>query len=380
MKTIAQVLSDKGLDRHADLWHRQIASVGPGQVEAALAEPPGRYRLERLMALVSPAASAYLATMAQQAAELTIRRFGLTIALYAPLYLSNHCINRCLYCGFNRDSPAKRRRLDIEQAVQEAKVIRSEGFTDILLVSSEDPGFITVDYLAALANRLRGIFSSISIEVQQLDIGRYRSLLEAGIDGVTIYQETYDRDTYRRFHLAGPKADYDRRLTAPDQVCAAGMRRIGLGVLLGLADWRIEALALAEHASYLMKRYWQSHISFSFPRIRPAPGLESVRFDHLVGDRDLIQMILALRLCFADVGLVLSTREPAWLRDRLIRLGITRISAGSRTTPGGYCHKTDAVGQFEVADHRTAAQVAQAICQAGREPVWKDWDQAFAER
>ncbi|MDH7598573.1 MAG: 2-iminoacetate synthase ThiH [Sedimentisphaerales bacterium] len=375
--SIHQILADKGLDHHGQWWQERIAAISADQVEAALAEPPGRYRLERLMALISPAASRYLPAMARQAEELTIRRFGLTVGLYAPLYLSNYCINCCIYCGFNRQSHALRRRLDIEQAVQEARVIRSEGFTDILLVSSHDPGFITVGYLVELAGRLREIFSSISVEVQQLDVDGYRSILGAGIDGVTIYQETYDRDTYKRFHLAGPKSDYDLRLSAPDAIAQAGMRRLGLGVLLGLGDWRIETLALAEHAHYLMTRYWQCHISFSFPRIRPAMGLDEVVFEHLVSDKELVQMILALRLCFGDAGCVLSTREPAWLRDRLIRLGITRMSAGSRTTPGGYCGPTDAVGQFEVADHRSAAEVADVIRRAGREPVWKDWDQAF---
>lgn len=376
--TIHHRLARLGLDKHSEAWLERLGAASRRQVEQVLAEEPGRYRLERMMALVSPAAEDYLEQMAIQAEELTIQRFGRTIALYAPLYLSNYCINRCLYCGFNKDSPAVRRRLTIDQAIEEAKVVRSEGFADILLVSSQDEGYITVEYLCQLAKRIGQIFSSISIEVQQLTTEQYRQLLGCGIDGVTIYQETYDRDRYKAFHIAGPKSDYDRRLEAPDQIAAAGMRRIGLGALLGLSDWRLEALALAEHADYLIKRYWKSHISISFPRLRPAFGTSNIFFEHVPTERQLVQMVLAMRLCFADVGLVLSTREPAWFRDILIRIGITRISAGSKTNPGGYCGHSDAVEQFEVADHRSASQVARAIELAGREPVWKDWDRALS--
>jgi 2-iminoacetate synthase len=235
---------------------------------------------------------------------------------------------------------------------------------------------VTVDYLAELAGRLRGRFSSISIEIHQLEAGEYRRLFEAGIEGVTLYQETYDRATYGRYHKAGPKSDYDRRLRALDDAGGAGMRRVGLAVLLGLADWRLETLALAEHAHLLMKRYWQCQISFSFPRLRPACAVDGLTGEHLLSDAELVQMILALRLCFADAGLVLSTREPAALRDHLVDLGITRISAGSKTNPGGYSGG-NAVEQFEVADLRTPAQVAAMIRSHGREPVWKDWDAGF---
>ena len=205
----------------------------------------------------------------------------------------------------------------------------------------------------------------------------YRRLFEAGIEGVTLYQETYNRRAYRYYHPTGPKADYDNRLTAPDRMAAAGMREIGLGALLGLTDWRTETLALAEHAHYLMKHYWQSHVSFSFPRLRPAFDVDRSQFEHLLTDKDLTQMITALRLCFADAGLVLSTRERAALRDNLINLGITKMSAGSKTNPGGYSGCSDSIGQFEVDDTRTPAQVAAMIKQQGLEPVWKDWDTVF---
>ncbi|HUV67320.1 MAG TPA: hypothetical protein VMW24_25745, partial [Sedimentisphaerales bacterium] len=259
---------------------------------------------------------------------------------------------------------------------EEANIVASEGFRDLLLVSSEDRQFISVDYLVELAQRLRDKFSSISIEVYQMSTAEYARLFEAGIDGVTLYQETYDRHAYGYYHLAGPKSDCDHRLSAADSIAGAGMREVGLGVLLGLTDWQVETLALAEHAHHIIKHYWQSHVSFSFPRLRPAYKVQEAQFSPFT-DRNLVQMITALRLCFADVGMVLSTRERAALRDNLISLGVTKLSAGSRTSPGGYSGRSEATGQFQIDDDRSPAEVADMIKQRGFEPVWKDWDKAF---
>ncbi|MHC4353953.1 MAG: radical SAM protein, partial [Planctomycetota bacterium] len=266
---IATILQEKGLDRNPELWLEKLEKIDDGEVERALAEPPGSYGLQRLSALISPAAERYLEEMARAAHQLTVQRFGRTIRLYGPLYVSNYCSNSCRYCGFNYENESRRTRLTVEQAVEEANIIAGEGFRDILLVSSEDRKFISTDYLAELASRLRDKFGSISIEIYQMSRDEYARLFAAGIEGVTLYQETYDRQAYEHYHPAGPKSDYDDRLASPDRIAAAGMREIGLGVLLGLADWRAETLALAEHAHYLIKRYWQSHISFSFPRLRP---------------------------------------------------------------------------------------------------------------
>jgi len=375
MKTI---LAEKGLDSHGANWQERLDAVGADDVERALAEPPGSYRLQRLSALISPAAEDYLEEMAQSAHELTVQRFGRTIRLYAPVYLSNYCTNACMYCGFNRENKFERTRLNIDHAIEEASIVASEGFRDLLLVSGEDRQFITVDYLAELAQRLRGKFSSISIEIYQMSTAEYARLFEAGIDGVTLYQETYDRNAYGYYHLAGPKSDYDHRLSAADSIAAAGMREVGLGALLGLTDWRAETLALAEHAHHIIKRYWQSHVSFSFPRLRPAYQVQETQFSPF-SDRNLVQMMTALRLCFADVGMVLSTRERAALRDNLISLGVTKLSAGSRTSPGGYSGRTEATGQFQIDDNRSPAEVAAMIKQRGFEPVWKDWDKAFQD-
>jgi 2-iminoacetate synthase len=261
----------------------------------------------------------------------------------------------------------------------DADILATEGFRDILLVSSEDKRFISTEYLEELACELRKRFSFIGVEIYQMTAAQYRRLFEAGVEGVTLYQETYDRAAYAHYHQAGPKADYDLRLRGPDDMASAGMREIGLGVLLGLADWRIETLALGTHARYLTKRYWQSHISFSFPRLRPAAGVSATEFPHLLTDKNLVQMMLALRLCFADAGIVISTREPAPLRDHLVELGVTRMSAGSRTNPGGYSGPEKSSEQFEVHDQRSPAQIGAMLKQRGFDLVWKDWDRAFLQ-
>jgi 2-iminoacetate synthase len=376
---IKKILADRGLDGSGKkIWTKRLGEITEVEVRWALSRKPGYYVLDRLLMLISPVAENYIEQMAQIAHQLTLQRFGKTVRLYAPLYVSNYCVNDCIYCGFNKSHKFPRIRLTIEQALAEAETIAKEGFKDLLLVSSEDKNFITVDYLAELASKLRPKFSSLSVEIYQMSAEEYAKLFAAGIEGVTLYQETYDRETYRKYHPAGPKADYDYRLSAADSFGQAGMREIGLGALLGLDDWRLETLALAEHAHYLMKRYWKSRVSFSFPRLCPAKDVDSAQFN-LLSDKNLVQMILALRLCFADAGMTISTREPANLRDQLVKLGITRMSAGSKTNPGGYSTHADSVGQFDIDDSRSPAQIAAMLKSQGLEPVWKDWDIAFTE-
>lgn len=392
LQSIHSILANLHLDTDRGVWERRLSEVTSRDVEAALAWRPGTYSLAKLVALVSPAAEEYLEPMAELAQQLTIQRFGRAMRLYAPVYLSSYCVNRCRYCGFNRDNRFTRARLTVDEAVAEARILAAEGYRDILLVSSEDKAYIDVPYLTELAGRLKAgthgvdpaacglqpnAFSFIGIEIYQMSAEEYKQLFAAGVDGVTLYQETYDRQVYAQYHPGGPKADYDMRLRAPDDMGAAGMREIGLGVLLGLADWRIETLALAEHAWHLIRRHWQSRVSFSFPRLRSACGVSSSEFPHLLTDKNLVQMMLALRLCFSDSGIVLSTREPADLRDRLMGLVVTRISAGSRTNPGGYTDPDTNTGQFNVVDSRSPGEVVAVIRDKGFDPVWKDWDSSF---
>ena len=373
---IQSILAEKQLDNNRECWADTLQTVTADQVQRELSNPAGKFSLDRLVTLLSPAAAEFIETMAQQAHALTIQRFGRTIQLYAPLYVSNVCINSCQYCGYNKETQIDRTRLTIEQAVSDAAVIADEGFRHLLLVSGEDTQFVSPNYLCELASKLKEKFSSLSIEIYAMSQDEYAQLLNAGIDGVTLYQETYDRVVYADYHLAGPKADYDSRLDAPDRFASAQMRRIGLGFLLGLTDWRIETLALAEHASYLVKKYWRSQISFSFPRICPATNVQS-EWPHLVSDTNMVQMMLALRLCFADAGIVLSTRETPEFRDNLMELCVTRLSAGSKTSPGGYASEKTAAEQFEVADSRSPEEVACVIRSHGYEAVWKDWDVSF---
>ncbi len=254
--------------------------------------------------------------------------------LFAPLYLSNECINNCLYCGFSRDNPILRVTLDHDQVIAEARHLAGEGFRQILLVAGEHPKFVSGDYLADCVRALAPDFSSIAIEVGPMEADEYRPLVHAGAEALVVYQETYDRRTYAAMHTSGPKRDFNWRLDCPERGYDAGFRRIGIGALFGLAPWQGEAVALAAHVEYLLKRCWQAQISVSLPRLRPAAGGFAPRFT--MTDRDLAQLICALRITFPQFGIVLSTRERASLREALVPLGVTMMSAGSHTEPGGY--------------------------------------------
>ncbi|MCE5340326.1 MAG: 2-iminoacetate synthase ThiH [Planctomycetaceae bacterium] len=337
------------------------------------------YSKERLDALLSVDAQKNLEQMAQKARQITRQRFGNTIQLYAPLYVSNFCVNHCPYCAFNCKSKLPRTRLTIEEACKEADILAAEGFRHILLVSGEDKKFINVEYLAELAKKLREKFSSISIEIYPLDTEEYKKLFAAGIDSIAIYQETYDRADFAKFHTAGPKSDYDWRLETLSRAAEAGFRSLGLGFLIGLSDWRTQTIALAEHANMLMKKYWQARVSFSFPRMRPAENVDEKLFRYMINDTELVQMMVALRLCFPDSEIVMSTRESARFRDNISQICVTRISAGSKTNPGGYGQEDDALEQFEVADDRTPVQIAAMLKEKNLEAVWKDWDKAFSK-
>jgi 2-iminoacetate synthase len=334
-----------------------------------------RLSINDLAVLLSPDAAAFLPTLAARAAELTNRRFGRTIQIYAPLYLSSFCGNRCQYCGFSAENQITRRVLTMAEAEAEAAILAARGFSHILLVSGEAPARLGVDYLVELAERLRPRFASLSIEVQPLSEEEYRRLYRAGIVAVAVYQETYDAAVYPLVHLAGPKTDMLNRLAAPARVAAAGMREVGIGALLGLSDWRLEGLALGMHLAWLRRRFWRTGLTVSFPRLRPAAGGFAPLVE--VGERELVQLLLALRIFDPDVGLVLSTREEARFRDGMIGLGPTRYSAGSCTAPGGYSDPGQAAEQFEIGDQRTVEEVCQAIRAKGHDPVLKDWDVTF---
>jgi len=358
-----------------DLGQRIRAASEDDVARAFGADPVG---FDHLLALLSPAAAPHIEAMAQAAHRLTLRRFGRVVGLYAPLYLSNACTNACLYCGFNRSNPFDRITLSSEGAEREARALRARGFRHVLLVSGEDPDRCPVAYFEDVIARLRPLFSSISLEIYPMAEEDYRKLCAAGADGLVLYQETYNPETYARFHPAGRKRDFVSRVETHDRAGRAGFRRLGLGALLGLDDWRIEAAFLALHARHIQRTAWRSQITISFPRLRRAAGGCDAPMP--VADPDLVQMLCALRLHLPDTGLVLSTREKSEFRDHLIPLGVTLTSAGSRTSPGAYAHADlyETEGQFEIADMREPEEVAEAIARLGYEPVWKDWDAAFA--
>jgi len=352
---------------------QDIESRSGIEVERALTASP--LRLEDFTSFLSPAAEPYLEDMAQRAHRLTQQRFGRVIGLFAPLYLSNVCINSCVYCGFNAHNPVERLTLTVDQAEAEGKYLHDLGFRHLLLVSGEAPRMVTVEYLENVLERLRPLFSSISIEIYPMETADYQALIHHGVDGLVIYQETYDERRYGEVHPAGKKRDYPWRLETPERGGLAGFRRIGIAALLGLNDWRTEGFFLALHARHLLRTFWKSHINISFPRLRPAAG--GYQPPSPVSDTHMVQLLTALRLFLPDAGFTLSTRESPNFRDHLIPLGITSMSAGSRTEPGGYVHDSHAEAQFDIADDRSPQVITDIIRQKGYEPAWKDWDVAF---
>jgi 2-iminoacetate synthase len=329
--------------------------------------------LEDFAALIGPAASDRLEELARASHALTLRRFGRTVHMYAPLYLSNECLTTCTYCGFAKGLPIARKTLSTEQSLREGAFLRAHGYRHVLLLTGEHQKLTGVDFLCEHVEALRALFPQISLEVQVWNEEEYRRLAAAGCDGVVIYQETYNRDAYARFHVGGRKRDYDFRLDGPERAARAGIRRLGVGALLGLHEpWREDAIAVAAHGLYLLKTAWRQELSVSVPRIRPSASGYSP--EHPVTDRELAQLICALRLVLPDAGIVMSSREAAGFRDRLVPLGVTHTSAGSHTDPGGYTEPGEAEGQFEVNDTRAPEEVAEALRALGYEPVWKDWD------
>ena len=385
-----------------DALCRTAQEASETDVAAALARRD--LDLANLATLLSPAAAGQLERLAKRSNRLTQQRFGRVIRLFAPLYLSNECINNCTYCGFSRDNRILRVTLSIDEVVREARALADQGFRNILLVAGEHPKFISGSYMTDCVAALRETVPSISLEVGPMETGEYRPLVQAGAEGLIVYQETYNREVYADMHTSGPKRKFNWRLETPERAHEAGFRRLGIGALYGLSDWRRETICLAAHAQYLLRHCWKSQLTVSLPRLRPCAG----EFEPLTNfdDRALVQTICALRLFLPDLGIVLSTRETAALRDRLIPMGITTMSAGSHTEPGGYtgagndnlhytergkirelaenasewtkpANGTNATGQFDIADERPPETVAETISRLGYEPVWKDWDAAI---
>ncbi len=356
-----------------DTIQTKIYQTSALEVELALAK--NKRNLDDFLTLISPAAQPYLEQMAQISHELTKKRFGKTIQMYAPLYLSNECQNICTYCGFSLDNKIKRKTLTESEITLEVSALKKAGFDHVLLVTGEANQTVNIDYFLKSVAQIKNNFSTISVEVQPLSTPEYEQLHTAGVYSVLVYQETYHREVYKKYHTKGKKSNFDFRLETPDRVGTAGIHKIGLGVLLGLEDWRTDSFFNALHLDYLQKTYWQTKYTVSFPRLRPAEGVIKPNF--IMEDKDLAQLICAYRLWNEDLEISMSTRENEKFRNNIIPLGITSMSAGSKTNPGGYVVDPQSLEQFEISDERSAAEIATVISSRGYEPVWKDWDRNY---
>lgn len=331
---------------------------------------------EEFAILISPAADPFLEEMALLSRHFTLERFGKTISMYIPMYVSNACTNKCVYCGFNHDNPFTRTTLTPDQVENECKAIKKLGpFENLLVVSGEYPSLCGVEYLEKVLHRCRPYFHNLTIEVQPMKAADYYRLTESGLNGVVCFQETYHREAYKKYHPRGMKSHFDWRLNGFDRMGEAGVHKIGMGVLLGLEDWRADTIMMARHLRYLQKRYWRSRFSVNFPRMRPSESGYQPKV--IINDRELARLTFAFRIFDHDIDISFSTREAPYYRDHIMRLGVTSMSAGSQTEPGGYATSPEALEQFEVSDDRSPMSVAEAIRTNGYEPVWKDWDAIF---
>jgi 2-iminoacetate synthase len=364
MKTFKSVFQNYDWDS----IQKKIHQTTTKEVEQALAK--SNRDLDDFMALLSPVAQSYLEQMAQQCHELTKKRFGKTIQMYAPLYLSNECQNICTYCGFSLDNKIKRKTLTETEIKLEVESLKKAGFDHILLVTGEANYTVNINYFLRSIAQIKNYFSTISVEVQPLTTEEYEQLHDAGVYSVLVYQETYHQDVYKQYHTKGKKSNFDFRLETPDRIGTAGIHKIGLGVLLGLEDWRTDSFFNALHLDYLQNTYWQTKYSVSFPRLRPAEGIIEPNF--IMTDKDLTQLICAYRLWNEDLEISISTRESEIFRNNIIPIGVTSMSAGSKTNPGGYVVDPQSLEQFEISDERSAQEIAKIIENKGYEPVWKD--------
>lgn len=358
---------------------RLVDSATEADVDRVLAKArrnSQRLTPEDFAMLISPAATSRIEELAALSSRFTGERFGKTISMYIPMYVGNACTNKCVYCGFNHDNPFERTILTMEQIEEECKAIKRLGpFENLLIVSGEYPSLCGVEYLENVLHTCRPYFHNLTIEVQPMRSADYERLTHSGLNGVVCFQETYHREAYRTYHPHGMKSHYDWRLNGYDRMGEAGVHKIGLGALLGLEDWRADTVMMARHLRYLQKKYWKSRYSVNFPRMRPSES--GYQPKTVISDRELAMLTFAFRIFDHDVDISYSTREAPWFRDNMMRLGVTSMSAGSKTDPGGYASAPESLEQFEVSDERTPREVEASIRAHGYDPVWKDWDAVF---
>ncbi len=353
-------------------WEKTLSSIlFKTEKDVIKALTATKRSLEDFKALISPAARPYIEDMAQQSSRITKKRFGNTIQMYAPMYLSNECQNICTYCGFSMTNIIPRRTLTNEEILKEVAFLKAKGYDHILLVTGEANKTVGVEYIKNAIQLIRSQFANITIEVQPLEKQDYEQLISSGLYAVLVYQETYHKEEYKKHHPKGRKSNFDYRLETPDRLGKAGIHKIGLGALFGLEDWRADSFFTALHLQYLQKTYWKTKYSISFPRLRPHSGGLNPKVE--MTDIDLVQLICAFRLLDEDVELSMSTRENEIFRENIIHLGITSISAESKTNPGGYVVEPQSLEQFEISDERSTEEIVKMIKNKGLEVVWKDW-------
>ena len=341
-----------------DTTTREINSMTASDVERALAKE--RLTDRDFMALISPAAAPYIETMARRSREITEKRFGKTISIFIPLYITNSCTNSCVYCGFNRHNNIPRVILTPEQIEAECRAIKEMGpFENLLIVTGENPLVAGTDYIEKALQVCRPYFSNLTIEVMPLSAEDYERLTHSGLNGVVCFQETYNRERYKIYHPAGMKSKFEWRCDGFDRMGMAGVHKIGM----------------ARHLLYLRKRYWKTRYSVNFPRMRPSES--GFQPNVVMSDRELAQLTFAFRIFDPDVDISYSTREEHKFRNNMATLGVTTMSAGSKTDPGGYATYPQSLEQFAVSDSSDPRVVAADLRALGREPVWKDWDRIF---
>lgn len=357
-------------------WDEVLESIfSKTEADVHYALQRSKRNLEDFKALISPAAKPFLEQMAQESKTITKKRFGNTMQMYAPMYLSNECQNICTYCGFSMTNKIPRKTLSDAEIIKEAEFLKSKGYDHILLVTGEANKTVGVDYMCNAVQLLRPYFSNISIEIQPLDQDEYEKLIENGLYATLVYQETYHRDTYKIHHPKGKKSNFDYRLETADRLGRAGIHKIGIGALFGLEDWRADSFFTALHLKYLQKTYWKTRYSISFPRLRPFSGGLEPKVE--MTDPDLLQLICAYRLLDEEVELSISTRENEVFRNNIVHLGINSMSAESKTNPGGYVVEPQSLEQFEISDERSTEIIAKMLSETGIEPVWKDWEKSW---
>lgn len=333
--------------------------------------------IDDFMAMISPAADKYLEQMAWLSRKYTRERFGKTVNLFIPIYITNSCTNSCVYCGFHVQNKMARTILTEEEIVREYEAIKKLGpFDNLLIVTGENPAKAGVDYLARALDLAKPYFNNLQIEVMPLAAEDYARLREHGLNGVICFQETYNEARYKVYHPRGMKSNYEWRLNGFDRMGQAGVHKIGMGVLIGLEDWRTDVTMMARHLRYLEKTYWRTQYSVNFPRMRHAEN-GGFQPNVIMSDRELAQATFAMRIFDHDVDISYSTREPANVRNNMATLGVTTMSAESHTDPGGYACYPNSLEQFEISDGRKAGEVERDLRALGLEPVWKNWDRVF---